>query len=1199
MSYSQMLVLFLGLSLPAAEEGDLLERARKAFELRRELLASYSVEMQSRSLIETPNGRQEFESLERHYLGDSGEFKRDVMSSKRNGVSMDSGGLRPGPGGGRLGNFFPQLPRTDLLTLQNFLDKAEVVGGIRLDSVDAIEIRIQPKIRGFQIEEGRLWVDKDSGMPLRVELRFTMGAFVSDAQLRLDLDWSADQQITVPRVQRIEMTRGGLGTRGAPFGGNLGRGGGFGGGFGGNMRGFGGQVEVSATWQNYQWNLSFEEGFFTESRDRPRPQRTRRRESPLQEDPFEEIRINPANASSEEAVFEGEELNEVLIQGASVRAGAGSALSEGEIMGRLLGRRRGGRGGVRGARIAGSRANRIQGSFTAGLSSSALDAKPYSLDGRETPDPDYLSWSAGVSVGGPLPGFNSSQNGPFFRRRSSSFFVDFNTNQGDRLQSQYASVPTLLERQGDFSRTVYPSGPLMGTPVLIFDPLTGTAYPNAAIPLDQVNSAALGLLEFIPAPNRTDPFRNFLNQQTLENSRTRLNVRLLFSLTESLRLSGSYNLNPTHSDTFNTFPELAGRRDGRGQNLSLSLNQTFGPGFIHNVRLRWNRNRNTSLNPFTLQRDVSAELGIENTSPDLIDYGLTTIDFTNYTSLRDGSASSNVREGTTISDNLQWVKGRHFFRIGGEMTWNRRNRLGNPEGAGSQTFAGVATSLYVDAQPEAGTGYDFADFLLGLAQSNRIQYGNSDHYLRSQEMALFLNDNWRVNSRFTLQWGLRYQFTSPWVERYDRLSNLDVGPGFTQAETVIPGSQGTFFGKFPRSLVESDRNNLAPRVALAYRLTSGTWASVLRANYGVFHPDEAYSSSANELIAQPPFGFALQETAQGQDFLEIQSAFSDQLVKDVPNTYAIDPRFRLPTVQNWNLSWQQTLPHSFFLSIGYAGSRGTGLELLRAPNRVIAGEQQIIDATQFLYLTSGASSAFHGLQLLATRRMRSGFSVSAQYELGKSLDNASSIAGGGRIVAQNDDALDSEYGRSRFDERHKLRLNWFLELPFGQRHRWFRDSAWLSAILSNWFVTGTLRATSGRSFTARVLGNQINNSGTGSQASERASVTGETVELPSSQRGTQEWFNTGAFQLPVSGTFGDAGRNTIDGPGSWTLDLNLARSIPLRGEGRRLLMTFEASNLFNHVNYTGLSTVVNSIGFGQVTSVGTMRQIRLNFRVMF
>jgi hypothetical protein len=296
---------------------------------------------------------------------------------------------------------------------------------------------------------------------------------------------------------------------------------------------------------------------------------------------------------------------------------------------------------------------------------------------------------------------------------------------------------------------------------------------------------------------------------------------------------------------------------------------------------------------------------------------------------------------------------------------------------------------------------------------------------------------------------------------------------------------------------------------------------------------------------------------------------------------------------------QQSLPRNLFFSIGYAGSRGSGLEQLRAPNRVLDGQSQTEDTAEFLYLTPGASSSYHGLQLLAVRRVRSGFTLSGTYEFGKSLDDASSLAGGQRIVAQNDDDLASEWGRSSFNELHRLRVNLFLELPFGDRHRWFRDKGWLNAALSNWFLTGTFTASSGRPFTARILGNQINNSGTASQASERASVTGEPVTLPSSQRSAVEWFNTGAFRLPEPGSFGDAGRNTIDGPGSWILDLNLARSIPLSSEGQRLLITLEASNVFNHVNYTGLDTVVNSTAFGRVTSVGAMRQIKMNFRFMF
>ncbi len=1183
-----------------------MERSRKALALRKELLTQYSVQVENQTLIDAPFGKQDLESYEVHYHGDPEQLRRDVLSSTRNGVPVDPSAGGRGGRGRRFGNFAPEL-QTDLLTLGDFLRKPEVIGPAHLDTGEAIELKVKPKISGIHVERGRLWVDPESGMPLRVEMCFGMGSFITGVELMLELDWDSEKPITMPLYQEVKMNREGFGGgRGGGFGGGRpGRGGGgFPGGGGGFPRGGGGgtfRLETSTHWRDYQWDLEFKGDFFKVEEP---PPRTRRRQAgnrrpQRDEDPFQEIRIQtpgaPANAMSSEMG----QSDEVMILGASNRGEMGPGMSEGQIMGRLLGGRGFGRGGVRGARIGFSRANRVQGSVNAGFSSSALDAKPYSLDGGETPDPDYVSWNSGLSLGGPLPGSDSTSGISFSRRRRSFFFVNVDTSWGQQLQSQYASVPTALERGGDFSQTAYRSGPLSGTSVQIFDPNSGEPYPNARLSSGQIHPTALSMLEFVPLPNRIDPFLNFLNQQSLDNSRTSVNTRLFYSLTESLRLSGGYNLNRTKADNFNVFPDLGGTQRGRGQNVSLSLNQTFRPGLLHNPRVVWNRNRNESLNPFANQRDISADLGIQNTSADPVDYGLPTIEFTNYSSLRDGSSSFNARETNTLSDSIRWTKAGHFFRGGGEVTWNRWNRLDNPLGAGSQTFAGVATSLYSEGLPVTGTGYDFADFLLGSAQSSRIQYGNTDHYLRNREVAIFFNDNWRIHSRLTVQWGVRYQFFEPLVERYDRLANLDVAPGFTAAETVTPGDSGSFFGTFPRSLVESDRNNFAPRTALAYRLRSGKTPSVLRANYGVFYPDESYGFFANELISQPPFGFAVQTTVSGRDFLDIQSAFSEQFAEDVPNTYAVDPNFRLPTVQTWNLSWQQTLPRNFFLSLGYAGSRGTGLELQRAPNRLVDGEATISDTAQFLYLTPGASSAFHGLQVLAMRRMRSGFSLNAQYEFGKSLDNASTLAGGNRIVAQNDDDLDSEWGRSSIDQRHRLRLGLFWELPFGDRHRWFRNAGVWKTILSNWFATSNFSASSGRPFTARVLGNQINNSGSASQASERASSTGEATSLPSSQRSSSEWFNTAAFRLPDSGTFGDSGRNTIVGPGSWTLDLNLVRSIPLKNEGQRILIVMTSSNLFNHVNYTGLDTVVNSRGFGQVTSVGQTRRIQLSFRFMF
>ncbi len=563
----------------------------------------------------------------------------------------------------------------------------------------------------------------------------------------------------------------------------------------------------------------------------------------------------------------------MLIEGGSLRGSSQIRMSEGEVMRRVLGRGSLGRGGLRGARIAGTRANRIQGSVSTGLSNSTLDAKPYSLDGSETPDPGYLSWTTGVAVGGPLLRTGSATGSPFFGRRAPFFFANFSTNWGEQLGSQYASVPTGLERQGDFSQTVYPSGPLTGNPVRIYDPFSGQPYSDSVILPQQINSTALELLAYLPLPNRDDPFLNFLNQQTFESARNRVNTRIFHSFTESFRLMGGYNLNRTDGDSFHVFPGLTRRRNGLQQNLFLSLSQTLGGVVLHTIRVGWNRNRSRNVNPFAFQRNVSAELGISNTSLAPIDYGLPTVEFTNYTSLNDGSSSLIAREENTFNDSLQVTWRGHHFRIGGEVGWNRWNLLSNPEGTGTLVFAGVATSTYQRGMPMVGTGYDLADFLLGLAQSSRIQYGNSDHYLRRREYSFFFNDNWRVHSRLTLQWGIRYQYLDPWMERYDRIANLDVGPGFSAAETVVPGSQGSFSGLFPRALVQSDRNNLAPRLALAYRLRSGQRTSVLRANYGVFYPHEAYDAFARELISQPPFGFAIQETATEDNFLPIESAF--------------------------------------------------------------------------------------------------------------------------------------------------------------------------------------------------------------------------------------------------------------------------------------------------------------------------------------
>ncbi|MFB3902899.1 MAG: hypothetical protein ACE15E_05550 [Acidobacteriota bacterium] len=1227
--------LILLLSLAVAVDSDVSSQTQvqQALRLQAEILRNYSVEVENRFGMEGRALGRRQPTKEVHYFGEAGQFKREQSAP---GTAEARAGF-PGPGGRRRlgggpGSAMPDLVfRTDLLARMETLDKFTVIGPTSLESFPVIEIRCRPKITGLKVDEARLWIAQDTGMPVKLQLRFVFGPMQSEATLTRELNWDETQKITVSKSQKIEVSFGGFGAEGpgtGPEGPGMGSpdaGPGSGGFAPANL-------EFQTTWQNYRWGLTFAEDFFTPATapttsqgQAGQPRAATAATPAFDDDPFQEIRLSSptpgAQAGNTNDTNRAGNQEEVLIQGSSIATANNvgpDGRGEGAIMAMIFGGFGGqggppgggpggeggpggfgGPGGYRGAMIAGSRANRIQGSVTAGFSSSALDAKPYSLDGHETSDPDYLTWRAGVSVGGTLPGSSSSESGSGRQRRrgGSAFFFDFNVRRGESIESQYGSVPTALERQGDFSKTVYRSGPLAGTPITLYDPITGLPLSDALLP--SLDAASVAMLSFIPLPNRDDPVLNYLIQETLGTTENRFNSRLMFALSPSHRVAVSYSFSSGNGDRFNIFPDLKGEADRLGQNVSLNWNLTFRPGLVNSLRIDWNRSRNQQMNAFGLEQDIAAKLGIENTSRAPIDYGLPTIQLTNFTSLDDGSSSKTIREKNGFNESLLWVKGKHFFRFGGEVAWNRWNRLGSPSGGGVLNFAGVATSLYENGHPVSGTGYDLADFLLGLAQSSRIQYGNSDHYLRRPDFSLFLNDNWRLASRFTLQWGLRYQFVAPWLEKYDRLANLDLASGFSAAETVVPGKVGSYYGRFTRALVESDWSNLAPRAALAYRLNSGKWTSVLRSSYGTFYPSESYDYFVNELMAQPPFGFTVQKTVEGTDFLNFQTAFSEETGVDVANTFAVDPRFRLATVQNWDVSIQQALPLHFFISFGYAGSRGTGLELLRAPNRTVDGAKIIEDAAQFLYLTPGGTSVYHGLQVLVTRRIRSGFSIGGRYEFGKSLDNASSLSGGQRTVAQNDQDLDAEWGRSSLDQAHRLRLNWFSELPFGDRNRWFRENGIFKTLLSHWYLNGDFSASSGRPLTARILGNQVNNSGTASQASERASVTGQSLTLAASARSTAQWFNTAAFRLPDPGTFGDAGRNTITGPGSWTVNMNLSRSIALKGESRRLLITVQGSNLLNHANYTGINTVVNSTAFGRVTSVGQMRRAQLNLRYMF
>jgi hypothetical protein len=226
--------------------------------------------------------------------------------------------------------------------------------------------------------------------------------------------------------------------------------------------------------------------------------------------------------------------------------------------------------------------------------------------------------------------------------------------------------------------------------------------------------------------------------------------------------------------------------------------------------------------------------------------------------------------------------------------------------------------------------------------------------------------------------------------------------------------------------------------------------------------------------------------------------------------------------------------------------------------------------------------------------------IQGSYTLAKSIDNASRIGGGGSQVVQDDENISAERSLSSFDQRHRFETQFYFDLPFGERRRFLANaSPVLNVFIAGWSLNGTYQLFSGTPLTARLLGNVSNNSGTGSNYSERPDATGAAVTLPGGQQTTARYFNTDAFAIPDPGEFGNAGRYTIPGPGTNLLSLSLRKSFVLDDNNRRIDFRWQVSNALNHPNYAGVATTINATNAGRVTSVRSMRQMQFHVRINF
>jgi hypothetical protein len=825
------------------------------------------------------------------------------------------------------------------------------------------------------------------------------------------------------------------------------------------------------------------------------------------------------------------------------------------------------------------------GSVFVRLENSALDAAPYSLNGHAEPKPSYAIGSFGLNVGGPL-------NIPkILHYPRASFYLTYQGTLSRNPYSQQSSVPTLAEREGDFSQTF-----VNNTPVMVFDPVTHAPFPNDVIPATRIAAASAGLLQYFPLPTYSGLVQNYAIVTSVPNNSNNLGLRLNLPVSNKDRLN--YNIQFQNRDS--KTEQLFGFRDstsGYGVSAAAGWSHSFAPRFNNSANFTFSRNTNHTNPYFADGVNVEGDLGIGGGLQNPLNYGPPNLSFTNLGGLSDSAPALTHNQTANFTDTLTYVlHRRHNLGIGFLFRRTDADSLNYQNARGSFTFSGLLTSqLNAEGNPVAGTGFDFADFLLGLPQSSSLQYGDGNYNLRSWATGWYARDDWRPSRGLSINVGLRYEYFAPYTELNGHLADLLVYPGFTGVSVVTPGAAG-----LPSSLIKPDTHAFSPRLGFAWR-PSAKASTVIRGGYSIFYSPSAYSQLGTYLATQPPFSTNLSLTTSSAIPLTIQDGFPIIPSQTIPNTFAVDPNFKLAYAQTWSFAVQNSLPHGFLLELEYIGTKGTDLPVAEQPNRPLPGtsvlntqeQLQIPYATSFTYETSQANSTFNAGQVRFTRRFARGVSWVMLYTRSKSIDDASSFSGPGGTVVQFIDNLNLERGLSSFDQRNNLQTTFLLSSPVGV-HGLLRNGGWATRTLAGWTVNGTFTAASGTPLTALVAGNLSNTAGLAGSGSTRAEATG----LPISAAG-YPYFNLAAFTTPPPGDFGNAGRDTITGPFRISFNSALNRAFRFGDTRRQLQLRLSATNALNHVAITSFGTTVNSATYGLPTAATAIRTVQLLMRFSF
>jgi hypothetical protein len=844
--------------------------------------------------------------------------------------------------------------------------------------------------------------------------------------------------------------------------------------------------------------------------------------------------------------------------------------------------------------------------------------------------------------GPPTPGFDRNQfggtvGGPIIKNKLFLFGDYEGLRQKIPGSPEYATVPTDLMRQGNFSELLTSVGTGYSSTFTILDPSTGAQFmgsgsqPNV-IPSNRLNPVGLAFIKAFPEPNCTHAadancfsvFHNYKNTRKLIENWNDFDIRGDYILNTSNSLFVRYswaNADQTDTTRLTTLPSGfgSGTNLNHPRGMAIGWTDAINPMLINEARVGFVRTR-YGYTPPGNNTDICVTLGIVNCNTPLLGGISLNGGYNNQIEYTGDYGTYLIPQtGYNANDSLTWIKGKHTWKFGGNVIRRQLNLFRPLAGKGYFANAGDGKNPCCGAAPGQGhtsTSYEVSDLLAGFVDG--YAHGTTFGMVgtRTWENGFFAQDDYRLTPRLTLNVGLRYDVLTWPVEVLNRQANFDL----TTGALVVAGSNGA-----SRTLIPNDYHNFGPRLGFAYQLTKDG-KTVVRGGYGLFYFLDRGGIS-NQLAQNPPFsgtngvsytqGFRItlsgslpcQPTcAQSQlistnatgplpsgDFTNLNLAAPTGV-----SVIAVLPTNVTPMVSQWNLQVQHQLGTNSSVSLAYVGTHGARLTRNYDSNQQLygmpSGTKLFPNLGSITTQDNSGKSDYHSLQAQYERRLTNGLQFMGAFTWSKTIDDACGNLDTCAPQFYKNFAI--ERGLSNQDQPYRMVLSSLYELPFGRGKRWGHDiSRALDFAIGGWQLNGIYALQAGLPFSVTVDGNP---------GSTRADLVGKPGVNPGN---ITTYINAAAFARPAETgpvnarvfiSPGTSGRDILRGPGSSNMDLALFKNFAFT-EQVKAQFRVQAYNLTNTPHFANPDSDFNHGTFGQINSVqpDSWRQVELGLRVTF